>query len=237
MSNPSDPNFVEPEPIVNYTRNEMSVYILNWKKVSANSLALYEKIKPIIQHTHIINCDESLLLPSTIQHIQLDDSYYYGGQFNTAIKLVKPGHIFCLIVGDNVSENNFETIFDSAICTFNNFRVGIYAPNDKRTSHKIKLEQISGNLYNVINTDCGFWFISPNIVHNLRNINYHQASNFGWGIDQIFIKEARRNNLLVIRDYSVETDQLDHTTGYSEEKAAIGLFILENIYENIIKTL
>jgi len=222
---------------LHYTRNEMSVYILNWKKVSTNSLALYENIKPIIPHTYIINCDETMTLPSTIQHVQLDDSYYYGGQFDAAIKHVAPGNIFCLIVGDNVSENNFDTIFDSAICAFNNFRIGVYAPNDKRSAHKVRLEQISGNLYDVINTDCGFWFIHPKMVQTLRTIDYRGASNLGWGIDKIFIKEARRTNLLVVRDYSIETDQLDHSTGYNPEKAHVEMVALENLYEEVIKTL
>jgi hypothetical protein len=222
---------------LHYTRNEMSVYILNWKKVSTNSLALYENIKPIIPHTYIINCDETMTLPSTIQHVQLDDSYYYGGQFDSAIKHVAPGHLFCLIVGDNVSENNFETIFDSAICAFNNFRIGVYAPNDKRSVHTVTLKQIYGQLYDVVNTDCGFWFISPSIVHTLRIIDYHSATRLGWGIDRIFIKEARRRHLLVVRDYSIETDQLDHTTNYNQENAHNESLVLETIYEDLIKTL
>lgn len=216
-----------------FSRNTMSVYILNWKKVSINSMALYQKISPIIPHTYVINCDENLTLPSTIPHIQLDDSYYYGGQFNAAIKHVAAGHIFCLIVGDNVAENNFEKIFDTAISTFNHLPVGIYAPNDKRSIHTKKLEQISGDLYNVENTDCGFWFIHPGLAFILRRINFFEASNMGWGIDTIFIHQARARNLLVIRDYSVDTDQLDHSTNYNKEKAREGCISLVEIYNSI----
>ena len=171
---------------------------------------------------------------SAIQHIQLDDSYYYGGQFNAAIKDVPHGNILCLIVGDNVADNDFEKIFESAISTFNHFPTGIYSPNDKRSDHTDRLEQISGDLYNVPNTDCGFWFIHPYLVHAFRPINYFEVNNLGWGIDTIFMHQARALNLLVIRDYSVETDQLDRSTGYKKEEAWEGYYALIELYKSLI---
>jgi hypothetical protein len=215
--------------IPKYTLNNISVYILNWKKVTNNSLKLYEKISPIIKNTWIINCDEFTKLDSNIPHIQLDDSHYYGSQYDHAIKHVKNNNIFCVIVGDNITDNNFKKIFNSAINAFNNYNIGVYSPNDKRSPHKARGKQIDEYLYDVYNTDCGFWFIHPVLVKKLKNINYN-ISKYGWGIDIITIKEARKQNLLVLRDYSIETDQLDHSCGYDNSKAAVGLIELEKEY-------
>ena len=216
-----------------YILDDIEVYIFNWKRVTVNSLDLYSKISPIIKNTCIINCDESYNFAKTIKTIQLDDSHYYGSQYEHAIKNVRPGSILCVIVGDNITNNNFENIFDNAIETFNTINVGVYSPNDKRSIYKQRLENIKDDIYNIENTDCGFWFISPVVVARLRNISY-SISKYGWGIDIITIKESRKLNLLVLRDYSVETDQIDHSCGYPHRHASKGMKLLMKEYENQI---
>jgi hypothetical protein len=215
-----------------FTLDDIYVYILNWKKVSVNGLKLYQNIAPIIDNTIIINCDEYMPLTNDIPHIQLDDSHYYGSQFNHAIKHVKDGAIMCVIVGDNIPNNDFEKIFQNALNTYNNFNTGVFAPNDKRTAHQGRYERFNGELYNVANTDCGFWFIHPNIVRRLRNLDF-TISKFGWGIDVIMIAEARKQNLLVLRDYAIETDQLDHTIGYNTDSAHKYQVALEKAYNKL----
>ena len=66
----------------------------------------------------------------------------------------------------------------------------------------------------------------------MRHINYN-ISKYGWGIDFITIKEARKQGLLVLRDYSVETDQLDHTCGYDQSKAFHGMYLLQQEYDKV----
>lgn len=216
-----------------YSLQDIRVYIFNWKKVSKNTMQLYEKIKPIVKNTCIINCDETLILNNDIQHIQLDDSHYYGSQYNNAIKHIDNNSIMCVIVGDNVSDNNFDVIFHNAIRTFNIYNVGVFSPNDKRaTGHTEKLTHIEGTLYTVANTDSGFWFINPRIVAKLKNIDY-TICKYGWGIDTITMKEAKKQGLYIIRDYSIETDQLDHSTGYAQSDAVYGMNKLEEIYNTL----
>jgi len=216
-----------------FTLDNISVYIFNWKKVNNNSLKLYKNISSIINDTCIINSDEKYTLEDNIKYIQLDDSHYYGSQYNHAIKNVKENNIFCCITGDNLCDNNFLKIFQSAINTFNEFCVGVYAPNDKRSPHKARMTKIKYNLFNVGNTDCGFWFIHPKIVEKLKNLDY-SISKYGWGIDVITIQEAKKSGLLVIRDYSIETDQLDHSCGYNHKDAMVGWKLLEQIYNKQI---
>jgi hypothetical protein len=212
-----------------YKINNISVYIFNWKKVTNNSLKLYDKIKPILNDISIINCDETQKIDGSIQ---LDDSHYYGSQYNTAIKHVKSGNILCVIVGDNIPDNNFERIFTSALNTFNSYNVGVYAPHDKRSYHQTTLEKYTNNLFKVENTDCGFWFINPLIVSTLKNIDY-TVSKYGWGIDSLTINYAKKHRFLVLRDYSISTDQLDHTCGYDESNAVIGMKYLTEQFNSI----
>lgn len=215
-----------------FTLDDIYVYILNWKKVSVNGLKLYQNIAPIINNTIMINCDEYMPLTDDITHIQLDDSHFYGSQFNHAIKHVKDGAIMCVIVGDNIADNDFETIFKNALDTFNNYNTGVYAPNDKRTAHQGRDARFIGDLYNVPNTDCGFWFIHPNIIRRLRILDF-TLSKFGWGCDTVVMQEAKKQNLLILRDYSVETDQLDHSVGYNSQRAHTGQLVLEKEYSKL----
>ena len=215
-----------------FTLDDIHVYIFNWKKVSQNSLDLYDSIKKIINNITIINCDENLTLDNSIRHIQLDDSHYYGSQYTHAIRDVKDNAIFCVIVGDNIHDNNFEMLFKNVLETFNTYNVGVYAPNDKRSPHKILYDEIAPELFNVYNTDCGFWFIHPSIIHKLKYLNY-SISKYGWGIDNITIEEAKKNGLLVLRDFRCETDQLDHTTNYNTDEANTLMKQLNEEYNNL----
>ena len=215
-----------------YGLENISVYIFNWKKVSANSRVLYDRISPIIQNTTIINCDENLHLDSSIPHVQLDDSHYYGSQYKTAINHVKEGKIFCVIVGDNIPDTNFKQLFERAVHTFNTSNVGVFAPNDKRSSHQHKGAHYRDNLYDTANTDCGFWFIHPTLVQRLKPLNY-AVTNYGWGIDVITLQEARKKGMLVLRDYTNETDQLDHSCGYPHAKAQRQMAELVKLYQQL----
>jgi hypothetical protein len=47
------------------------------------------------------------------------------------------------------------------------------------------------------------------------------------------IAEARKQNLLVLRDYAIETDQLDHTIGYNTDSAHKYQVALEKAYNKL----
>lgn len=218
-----------------FTQNDISVFIFNWKKTNENVVKLYNNVINHINDVCIINSDENYNFDSNINCLQLNDNYYYGGQYETAITNVKPDKIFCVIVGDNNYTINFEVLFEHAIDAFNNHNAGIYSPNDLRSPHTSHYDNIPNtNLYEVENTDCGIWFIHPIIVKPLRNIEYFNISNLGWGIDMITIRESRKKNLKVLRDYAIETNQMDNSTNYDSGKADLQMKSLIKLYENMI---
>jgi len=214
-----------------YTLDDIAVYIFNWKTVSINSLLVYNNIIKLIKNTTIINCDESLILESSIKHIQLDDSHFYGSQYEHAIKDTPVGSIFCIIVGDIII-NDVEILFNTALHKFNTIHTGIYSPNYLRSPHTELYENINGSLYNVPNTDCRLWFIHPSIILKIKNLKY-SISKYGWGIDILTIKEARKQNLFVLRDMSIETDELTHESTYPGNIANDGMKLIDDEYNKL----
>ena len=217
---------------------DIYVYIFSWKKVTPNAVALWKAISPHFPHTHFINCDETVpaesLDVSTDRILQLDDSYYYGGQFETALKATPPDKILACVVGDVDPSADWGSIATKAVAAFNTGPVGVYAPNVYYTWHTAKGTHHWGDLYDVPNTDCTCWFIHPDALRILRRIPLFATSNLGWGIDHICIKEARRQGLLVARDYSTLVRQ-PQGTAYSNQLAGKQMHILLGLYGAITR--
>ena len=192
-----------------YNLDSIQLYILNWEKVTENSLILYELALKYIKNVKIVNCDKKFKFSDDINIIQQNNDYNYGEQYNTCIKDINNDKILGIIAG-NTRNIDFKTLFNNLLYTFNNYKTGIYTINDKSSCHvKIKKNVCNINkLSTVENSDCGIWFINPQIHKKLKNINYYELSPLGWGIDIITVLECEKNNLFVIRDYSLECKQI-----------------------------
>jgi len=216
-----------------FTVDDIHLYIFNWNKTTTNCLNMYNNAIKYINNIVIINCDENYRFNSKIISINLDDNYYYGGQYQIAINHVKKNKIFGIIVGDTINID-FKLLLKKLLYTYNNYNVGIYTINDIRSKHKKIISNLcSINMLKIVeNTDCGIWFIHPEIVNLLKNINYQKLSPFGWGIDIITIMECKKYYKLVIRDYSLKCSQIDFTTNYNETKALYGMRKLIKYYKS-----
>ncbi len=208
---------------------EIYTFIFSWKKVTENALKLYDKASAV-SPTTFINCDENCGV--VVKNIQLDDSYYYGGQFETAIKAVPEGAALCCVVGDVSPEANWADIYIKAKEALSTKYVGVYAPNVDYTWHMAKGRQVGNTLWEVPNTDCTFWFIDADVVAALRRIPYRALSNLGWGIDTVVNKESARQGKLVVRDYS-ELVRQPMGTAYNKQKAQEQMRALLNYYETM----
>ena len=164
--------------------------------------------------------------------IHLDDSYYFGGQFQSAIRNIPDNMFFCNIVADMDINIDWEKLFNNAIHSFNSHKIGIYSPHDINSAHQGKESLLENELFNVYNTDCTCWFIHPDIIKKIKNIDYYGISNFGWGIDWIVSFESKKQNLLVIRDYSIQITQPKNSTGYNMGQASTQMHNLKEYYKN-----
>jgi hypothetical protein len=205
-----------------FKSEDIAVFIFSWKRVSQQTPGLFRAVKTAFTDTTFINCDEHMTVPEDIQPcIQLDDRYYYGGQFQNAIRNCPPGKIMCCIVGDVKEDGPWTAIRDNCVAAFNTGKVGIYAPNVDFTDHPGKGEKFMGDLFHVSNTDCTCWFIHPDIIRVLRPVEYMALSNIGWGIDVIAIRESHKRRLSIVRDYSVLIIQ-PKGRGYSNDLGSHG---------------
>ena len=177
----------------------------------------------------MINCNETPLPIDPLKNIQLDDSYYYGGQFQATMNHLPNGMICGIITGDVNPNADCKSIINNMLKAFSTKKIGIYAPNVEFTAHITKGKHLWDSLYEVPNTDCTCWFIHPDIVAKLKNIQYHQLSNYGWGIDIIFIEQCKKYNLVAARDYDLMVYQPQYT-GYNIEIASIQMKELIDYY-------
>ena len=208
---------------------DISMFIFSWKHVTQNAIALYNAIQPHFPNCTIVHCDEHVTLPPEIRHIPLDDSYYYGGQFDTAVKHTPTNHILSCVVGDVDPNANWLAIRNKLLQAMNEENVGIYAPNVDFTEHTQQGPLLTGSLYHVHNTDCTVWFLHPSVMQRLRAIPYREISNLGWGIDSTCIWESRRKGLHVVRDYS-ELVRQPEGTNYSKPEAFRQMYALQAYY-------
>jgi hypothetical protein len=221
-----------------FTLNDIYIYIFSWKHVTANARALYHSISPHFPQTFFINCDEHTPITdiSADRVIQRDDSYYYGGQFYTALQHMPPGKILACVVGDVEPHADWAQIARNAVDAFNTEAAGIYAPNVYFTAWTSRGPpiNIAKGLYSVTNTDCTCWFIHPTVVASLSCFNYYKLCNMGWGIDHIFCEETLRSHLVVMRDYRVMVHQ-PKGTAYDQNLARHGMAFIRRAYEQLVE--
>jgi hypothetical protein len=66
----------------------------------------------------------------------------------------------------------------------------------------------------------------------MKNFKY-SISKYGCGINIITIREARKQDLFVLRDMSIEVDQLNYNTDYSTDIADDGMKLIEDEYNKL----
>ena len=218
-----------------FALTDIYVYIFSWKHVTANARQLYHRISSNFPQTFFINCDEHTIMDIPADRvIQKDDTYYYGGQFYTALQHMPPGKILACAVGDIEPRADWEQIARNAVDAFNTEAAGIYAPNVHVThwTERGAPINIEKGLYSVYNTDCTCWFIHPALTNRLSNIDYYTLCNLGWGIDRIFCDEAVRNHLCVARDYRVLVKQ-PKGTSYNTSIASTQMAVIQRLYKEL----
>ena len=223
---------------MSFTIDDIYIYIFSWKHVTSNARALYHSIAPHFPQTFFINCDENITITdiSADRIIQKDDSYYYGGQFYTALHHMPPGKILACVVGDVEPIADWAQIAINAVDAFNTESAGIYAPNVYFTSWTKRASPINleKELYSVINTDCTCWFMHPMLTANLSCFDYYKICNLGWGIDHIFCEEAVRSHLYVARDYRVLVKQ-PKGTAYNQTHASVEMHAIRRAYKELVE--
>lgn len=197
---------------------KVEVYIFSWKKVNDNAVDIFKEVSKVFNNSYFIDCDETSS-NNFSNIIKLDDSAYYGKQFETAIKHSSPNSIVGIIVGDIKQEvTDWEKVKNNMLDSFVNYDVGIYAPFETRTSwHKSEGQLNNTNYHITSNTDCSVWFLAPYIVPALKNIEIAKSNHLGWGIDKVLCKYSKYLGHHAIFDKSITVINPDGNNYSSEE--------------------
>ncbi len=202
------------------TINDLSIYIFCWKKCVENSCNLYNEIKQVCPNVTIINSDENQPLDNNLyKSIQLDDTYYYGGQLETALSVLPTNCVLWCITGDIQLGANWTDIISNAIKYMNRGDVGIYTPRVIVSEWQEKCGLIEDNVWRVDHPDRICLAIHPQICEGLKNIKFKELSNYAFAIDKIFTLECHNLNMIAVCDYSLEVKHPDGS-GYDRVVAS-----------------
>ena len=217
----------------------LCVFIFSWRKVTRNASTLYGRVAEHFPWVKFVNCDESespiVGVPEN-QTIQLDDSCYYGKQFQAAHDAMVPGNYMACITGDVEPEADWSSIAKHIGEAIRSGGFGVFAPNVEVTTHVARNQPVAHAtlryLFSVPNTDCTCWVIHPAVLSVLRLLRIGERSNLGWGIDTIACHESRVQGLHVVRDYGILVKQ-PPGTGYSREEAFSQQITLIHFYNQL----
>lgn len=189
------------------------VYIFSWKRVSQNSADIFNEIRKITNNVFILNCDENFTFENE-NIIELNDSYYFSNQFEAATKHCMknfPNYNMMTITGDISPIADWRNILERNVYAIENLNAGISAPNVDYTAHTDKKNQITDNFWEVPNTDCTVWTLTPKIYKFIYNTRIYEWNKFGWGIDWLAVQLCKKYKIGIIRDYN-------HTISHPKDK-------------------
>ena len=212
-----------------FNNEDICLYLFSWKRVTTNAIQLFNELTSVFSCVYFVNCDKQQTVQSEIPSdriIQLNDDYYFGGQCQVSLRHCPKNKIWASVVGDvQINSVDWFALLDSALESFNKHRAGVFGP--KAIFHKGPSTHIIGDLYEIYNTDCTIWFVSPKVWNPYSNLNFQENNYFGWGIDEFFCNRARQLQMKAIRDEAILATS-DNQRGYDTQKAlALGEQFIE----------
>jgi hypothetical protein len=213
---------------------KIEVYVLSWKKVTNNAIKIFDELNKEFENVYFIDCDENSKT-NFKNIIRLDDSAYYGKQFDTAINNANPDSIVGIVVGDIYPNlTDWKTVYKNMVDSFENYDIGIYAPYETRTHWHVSNGKINNTNYHLTkNTDCTVWFLAPYIVSFAKTLNISNISKLGWGIDSVLCNYSNSLGHHNIFDKSVKvTNPIGNN--YSSYTASQQKYSLEKSISHIL---
>jgi len=215
---------------MNKIENDHNVeyYIFNWKATLDNVLYYENKMKECNKNYKVVNIVEDYTYPNWIQ---LDDSYYFTKQFNTAIENFK-GDFYFHIQGDVKTDIDFNEIENKMLEIYNKTNFGVYAPNVDWTFWDQKAIIANSNLEYlkfVRTTDCSFWCIHKDIIEEYKKYAkiMEEHNKFGWAVDLLICALSYVRGRKVLRDYRYTVNH-PTSTAYDKTDAEIEMHNLVN---------
>lgn len=215
--------------------SDVACFILNYKH-DENALRWYNALK-IRYNTYIIDTFHKenggeCLFEKEDSHILLCDNLYFGGSYIKAYELYKKDGAkwFMAITSDVECDNeNIRQLFhciDDAI----DKNIGVWEPsamkgsmcNGSTTVLTSNIHQYNHNTDKMRKVICGegwFEFVNGKILDYVIPLLNYEDNRYGWGINDMFNRTARKMGLDVVIDDRVIMYH-PYGTGYDNRKAA-----------------
>lgn len=206
------------------------IFIFNWKNQEQKVLQKIQQLNDAGYNPIIINSDDTLR--DKYDWVHIGEQAYFTEQFNTAVNLFN-SDLFIHIQGD-ASYDNWGQLISDAQKYFTIYNYGIYAPDIDYTNwyaESVNINQLSDNIWEILNTDSICWFIHKDIINEYEPIDVSQ-NKFGWGIDWYLIHISNAKNRKVIRDYNHKVLH-PNSTNYDKEQATKELQLIEQKIKNL----
>lgn len=193
---------------------KIQYFIFNYDHFD-NAKKLFDTFTTLNCDTYLLSC-ESPRDPSfeETDKIKKLPNIYYSGQWNEALRLLKPDTDVMFITNADVKidlhrllprMNNFYIKHDK--------KVGIYSPNVRWTPWTYNpwlLEDIEDGIKNVVATDSVTWSLSTDLARKIGSIDLN-INRFGWGIEILAAWYSYLEGRYVVRDYKIRCEHPRHT--------------------------
>jgi len=196
--------------------------IYSWPRVHENAFAMAQALAGHAARVSVVACtDEPLVHDPGIEVFVLDNSCYFGRQFEKTIE-VFDGDVLLQIAADTTTES-WGVLAQQCAQRFQaNAILGVWTPDIDGTTwpnERVQLYQTQDpTLIGVVQTDCIVWAMRRSIVEFLRTLDY-SITPLGWGIDWAAIAHAHANGLRVLRDLSIKVHHRIGGSGYDRFEA------------------
>ena len=196
--------------------------IYSWPRVHESAFAIARELAGAAARVSVVACtDEPLAHDPAVEVFTLDNSAYFGRQFEKTIE-VFDGDILLQIAADTTTASWATLALQCAQRFQVNPILGVWTPDIDGTTwpnERVKLYQTQDpNLIGVVQTDCIVWAMRRSIVDYLKTLDY-TATPLGWGIDWAAIAHAHANKLRVLRDLGVKIHHRIGGSGYDRFEA------------------
>lgn len=196
--------------------------IYSWPKAHENAFGIAAALRGSVARTSVVACsDEPIPHDPSIEVFQLDNSAYFGRQFEKTIE-VFDGDILLQIAADTATAS-WAALAQRCAQRFQAIPIlGVWTPDIDGTTwpnERVALyETQDPTLIGVVQTDCIVWAMRRSIVDYLKTLDFSETP-LGWGIDWAAIAHAHANKLRVLRDLGVKVHHRIGGSGYDRLEA------------------
>lgn len=201
---------------------KFKIYIICWPGVEKNAIDISNILFNSGEDVTVIYStkDNSDLSGGNGHWIKVSDNDYYGRKFRLTLSDLS-FDVMLHIHADAICGDWPQLVRRCKEVHINNKFIGVWSPtpdNSAWMNQKIQIANLFGSdLIAAAQTDCIVWSLTHAVANRLKKLDF-ERNNLGWGIDWAAITFCYTNNLIAVRDKSINIIH-PKGTGYLTKEA------------------